>query len=281
MAKKSAPYGTWESPITADAITQDAVNIADVLVDPVTSTIYHLEERPSEEGRGVVVDTRVGKDVFGSGWNARTGVQEYGGAAAIAYGGFVFFSHVADNRVYRVKPGGEPEAVTPDNSNYRFADFTVHPKHPSLVVAIFEDHTKPEPANVVTQLCIIDTDKKSVTPIVSGADFYAVPRFSPSGTYLAWQQWFHPDMPWEGAEIRVAPVTVQDGVLHVAQAKYVAGKHKEISVTFPFWSSDDLLVFTSDESGYQNPGRTACLRTRSGRFCPLSFRKTLASRCGG
>ncbi|EPQ53311.1 alpha/beta-hydrolase [Gloeophyllum trabeum ATCC 11539] len=252
MAQKLAPYGTWTSPITAELITQSTINITDVLVDPVTGAIYHLEERPSEEGRAVVVETRTGQDVFGH-WSARTGVQEYGGAAVTAYGGFVYFSHVVDNRVYRVKKGEAPEAVTPDYPSHRFADFAVHPRYPSLLVAILEDHTKPEPANVVTQLCIIDTDAKSVTPVVSGADFYAVPRFSPSGTHLTWQQWFHPDMPWEGAEIHIAPVTVQDGQLHVAGSTYVAGKRKEISATYPFWCSDDLLIFTSDEAGYHNP----------------------------
>lgn len=94
-----------------------AVTVADILVDPTTSTIYHIESRPSEKGRNVVVNTATGQDVTsGKEWNFRTGVHEYGGASAIAHGGIVYFSDYGSDgngRVYRVKEGDEPEAVTP------------------------------------------------------------------------------------------------------------------------------------------------------------------------
>lgn len=45
-------------------------------MDPVTSTIYHIEQRANEGGRLVIVDTEKGVDVFGEGWNARNGVHE-------------------------------------------------------------------------------------------------------------------------------------------------------------------------------------------------------------
>lgn len=48
----------------------------EVIVDPVTSTVYHTERRPSEGGRNVLVNTETGLDVVGKGWNVRTGVQE-------------------------------------------------------------------------------------------------------------------------------------------------------------------------------------------------------------
>ncbi|KAE9393526.1 hypothetical protein BT96DRAFT_1050921, partial [Gymnopus androsaceus JB14] len=45
-------------------------------------------------------------------------------------------------------------------------------------------HTNDTPSTVVNTLVIIDTEKQVVTPLVSGADFYACPRFSPDGTKL-------------------------------------------------------------------------------------------------
>ena len=89
-------------------------------MDPVTSTIYHIESRPSDPlpGRNVLVHTTAKKDVVGPGWNVRTAVHEYGGAAAIAYDGVVYFSHLTDGRVYRVSEGTEPEAVTPSKRCY-------------------------------------------------------------------------------------------------------------------------------------------------------------------
>ena len=88
---------------------------ADVLVDPITSTIYHIESRPSDPvpGRNVLVNTATGNDIVGPDWNVRTMVHEYGGAAAIAYDGVVYFSHLDDGRVYLVSEGTQPEAVTP------------------------------------------------------------------------------------------------------------------------------------------------------------------------
>jgi dipeptidyl aminopeptidase/acylaminoacyl peptidase len=77
--------------------------------------------------------------------------------------------------------------------------------------------------------------------------------FSPDGNRFVWLQWFHPDMPWEGAEIHIADVTVVNGAIKLSNPVHVAGKRGEVSVSYPSWVSNDKLVFTSDESGYQNP----------------------------
>ncbi|EEB94948.1 hypothetical protein MPER_06162 [Moniliophthora perniciosa FA553] len=210
MSSQNAPYGTWTSPITAKAITGNSTSLVDILVDPVTSIIYHLEGRPSEAGRTALVDTRAGRDIIGPEWNATDGVHEYGGGAATVRDGFAYFSHYKDGRIYRVSvknDGGKPEPVTPDNLPYRFANFSIHPKYTNLMVAILEDHTNDKPSTVVNTLCLIDTTTKSVSPkLVGGTDFYAHPVFSADGNYLAWQQWSHPDMPWDGSELHVAGV---------------------------------------------------------------------------
>ncbi|KAF5375944.1 hypothetical protein D9615_008213 [Tricholomella constricta] len=251
----SAPYGTWSSPITAEAITKGAISFADVIVDPITSTTYHIEARPSEEGRNTLINTKTGQELTpGKEWNVRTGVHEYGGAPAIVYNDFAFFSRFNDGRVYRVKEGREPEAVTPDSDKaHRFANFDVHPKHTHLLVSVLEDHTIDQPAAIVNSLCIINTNTKTVHPLVSGADFYASPKFSPDGTRLAWQQWFHPDMPWEGGQIHIGDIIIESDTVTVKNTVHIAGETKKISAAFPSWANNDTLIFTSDESGYINP----------------------------
>lgn len=138
MTPKEAPYGTWTSPISAELIAQgvrlvsavtfgmfssdlpQGVGFDDVRVDSVTGKVYRLEARPTEAGRIVVVDTATSKDVFGPGWNARTGVHEYGGAASIVHGGVLYFSNFKDGRVYALKVEDEkskPIAVTPGASH--------------------------------------------------------------------------------------------------------------------------------------------------------------------
>ena len=103
--------------ISQPSSSRQAIGINSILIDPITSSIYHIEARPGEAGRCVIVDTRKEKDIFGPGWNARSRVEEYGGGAAIAYGGVVYFSSFTDLRVYSAdvssEKGAEPVAVTP------------------------------------------------------------------------------------------------------------------------------------------------------------------------
>ena len=136
---------------------------------------------------------------------------------------------------------------------HRYANFAVYPANSTLIVAVLEDHTDDTPSTVVNSLCVIDTATQHVYPLASGADFYASPAFSPDGQRFAWRQWFHPDMPWEGAEIHCADVQIEDGTLKLANLIHVAGKRGAISVFYPSWLSNRTLLFTSDESGYQNP----------------------------
>ncbi|KAJ6632595.1 alpha/beta-hydrolase [Mycena sp. CBHHK59/15] len=253
---RAAPYGTWVSPMTAENITKDSVKRTDILVDAITSVVYHLESRPSEGGRCVLVESHTGRDLVGRNWNVRTAVMEYGGAPAVVHGGVAYFSNFEDGRVYAVdvKEGSEPHAVTPESKVHRFADMHVHPKLPHFLVSILEDHSDATaPTSVVNTLCIINTTAQTVKPLASVADFYASPRFSPDGTHIVWQQWYLPDMPWQGAEILVADVLVEQDTLLIQNATHVAGQKTTNSVSYPGWATNNTLLFTSDQSGYQNP----------------------------
>lgn len=228
----------------------------------------------------MIVDSKSGKDVFGSGWNAKTRVQEYGGGAACVYGGVVYFSH-SDGRVYSLTPGNEPKAVTPGghldisrlttcfwNTNgshlfvcsdsvpfWRFANFSVHPIHRHLLVSILEDHTNDTPSTVETFLALINTSTQSVTIIAKGSDFYASPEFSPDGTHLAYQAWNHPHMPWQKSEVHVAEVAegANSQTLSLKERKRLAWDDRAVSVVYPKWLDKDTLFFLNDESGFQNP----------------------------
>lgn len=64
----------------------------------------------------MIVDVQSTNDVIPSGFNARNGVHEYGGAAAVVYDKVVLFSNYGDSRVYTVdaaSTGTAPVAVTP------------------------------------------------------------------------------------------------------------------------------------------------------------------------
>ncbi|RMF65623.1 MAG: S9 family peptidase, partial [Calditrichaeota bacterium] len=81
LTPKTAPYGSWKSPITSDLIVSETVRLGQIALDD--DSIYWLEMRPSEGGRNVVVRWHDGKtrDVTPNPFNARTTVHEYGGGA--------------------------------------------------------------------------------------------------------------------------------------------------------------------------------------------------------
>jgi dipeptidyl aminopeptidase/acylaminoacyl peptidase len=110
------------------------------------------------------------------------------------------------------------------------------------------------PSEVVNTLVVVNMTTQAVAVLVSGVDFYSSPRFSPDGTKLAWIEWTHPDMPFEGSQLYVANVVFQGGTYALADAKFIAGKPNTVSVVQALWASDDTLVFLSDEVvGYYNP----------------------------
>ncbi|KAG9098124.1 hypothetical protein FS749_004620 [Ceratobasidium sp. UAMH 11750] len=257
MSFAVAPFGSWVSPLTADVITEKTISISEVIVDAATGIIYHVEDRPHESGRRVLVQSDSGKDIFGSQWNARTGVHEYGGSAAAVYQDTVLFTDWTTKRVYVCTKSGdgwtEPKPVTPENTDHRFGEFRFHPKLPHLVICTLEDHTKPVPSDVVNTLVLIDTNAQTVSTIAEGADFYAFGRFSPDGQKLAWVQWWHPDMPWEGSELYVASLNLTSTSLSIERpSTLIAGARTTNSITQPNWSSPSKLIFLSDKTGFYN-----------------------------
>ena len=99
---RTSPYGSWRSPVTADAIVAGVIGLSQIQLDG--DDIYWVEQRPAEAGRNVVVRRRPGgviDDITPAGFNARTRVHEYGGGAYLVKQGTVWFSNFADQRLYR------------------------------------------------------------------------------------------------------------------------------------------------------------------------------------
>jgi len=238
---KTAPYGAWQSPITPDAIVADSLRLGQVAVDG--GAIYWTEGRPQERGRTVLVRRNPDgstTDLTPSPYNVRASAHEYGGGAFTVADGVVFFTNYGDHAVYRIDAGGVITALLAGDAR-RYADFIVDARRQRLI-AVCEDHRAGgEP---VTTLVAIGFDGTVVT-LASGADFYAAPRLSPDGTALAWIQWWHPNLPWDGTELRLA-LLAADGPLEAAQT--IAGAADE-SVFQPEWSPDGVLTFVSDRSG--------------------------------
>ena len=256
---QTSPYGSWKSPVTADLIVAGSVGLGDIAVDG--EDIYWVEGRPAEGGRSVIVRRAADgatRDVTPAPFNARTRVHEYGGGAFAVDAGTVFFSNFADQRIYRVGPGGEPRALTPEGP-LRYADAALDRRRGRLVCVI-EDHSGGEPVN---SIAAVDMKSGEVTVLVQGADFYAAPRLSPEGGRLAWLCWNYPEMPWDGCELWTAELGADGRPANLLRA---AGGRGE-SVFQPEWSPAGELFFVSDRTGWWNLYRLA--EEGAQALCPM------------
>jgi dipeptidyl aminopeptidase/acylaminoacyl peptidase len=244
--RQTSPYGSWRSPVTADAIVAGVVGLGQIQLD--RDDIYWVEQRPAEGGRNVVVRRRPDgsiTDITPPEYNARTRVHEYGGGAYLVREGTLWFSNFKDQRLYRQDPGKPPVAITPAQ-DIRHADLVFDHRHQRLI-AVREDHTTDLPAAVNSIVSLDPTGKTPARTLVQANDFYASPRVSPSGTHVSWLTWNHPNMPWDGTELWVAELT-SDG-LHAPRK--VAGGERE-SIFQPAWSPDGVLYFVSDRTNWWN-----------------------------
>jgi dipeptidyl aminopeptidase/acylaminoacyl peptidase len=253
-----ASFGSWKSPISAAMLVAKSVRFGDLSIGG--DTLYWLEGRPEEQGRYAIVRrTPDGKidDVLPPPWSARTTAHEYGGGALLAAGGIVYFSNYDDQRIWRVRPGDEPQPLTPEGKQ-RFADYVLDAERNRLI-SVCEDHgaDDAEPAN---RIVAVDLATGSVTPLVAGADFYSTPCVSPDGSQLAWLAWNHPNMPWDDTAAYVAPIHA-DGTL--GKSRLVAGGKHE-SIFQPVWSPDGTLYFVSDRTNWWN-----LYAERDGKVAPV------------
>jgi dipeptidyl aminopeptidase/acylaminoacyl peptidase len=250
MARRTAPYGSWASPLTAGLIAGGATNLTGVGASD--GRLYWSELRPSEGGRSAIMRLEAdgsAAELTPAEFNVRTQVHEYGGGAWWLHGSTLFFTNWNDQRLYRQDPGAAPVPITPEPGiprGLRYADGVVS-SDGRTVICVRERHV--EGREAFNEIVILPADG-SVEPddIVSGADFYSTPRLSPDGTKLAWLEWRHPNLPWDGTFLYVCDLTPEFGIRN---ATLVAGGMDE-SIFQPQWSPDGVLHFVSDRSAWWN-----------------------------
>lgn len=262
-----APYGEWTSPITA----LDTAQTGGVVAEPafVGDEVWWLELVPAEQGRMAV--RRRGADgepadVLPAPWNARSRVHEYGGGSWAQIDGDLVFTEFTDQRLYRMPASGTPTPLTPEGRGFRFGGIAIRrdallgtdadgrPVRADAVLAIRETHHGDGPSDLSRDVVLVPLDGSAaadasrMVSVAAGSWFFAQPTFSPNGRRLAWIAWDHPNMPWDGTELRVGDVG-DDG--RVTSWRTVLGGPRE-AVQQPEWIDDDTLYAVSDRSGWWN-----------------------------
>jgi dipeptidyl aminopeptidase/acylaminoacyl peptidase len=191
--------------------------------------LYYLEQRAAEGGRSVLVRQLADEATVGiketltpDDFNIRSHVHEYGGKAFLLADGYVWFSNDADSRIYKQKLSLEekPQALSVGDSQQMAVDFQLTAGGDYLIFV--QEHSIVDGENENTISCLSlhaepdgePSNRKPYT-LVSGADFYANPAISPDGAALAWIEWNHPQMPWDGSILKTGKLQIQQGRLTI------------------------------------------------------------------
>ncbi len=273
-SQTAAPFGSWQSPISAADLAASSHPVGGGRF--VGDEIWFTEQRPDQEGRysvrrvagpgvepaGVEPAGVEPMDILPAPWNARSRVHEYGGTSWVPYEGGLVCVEFSDQRLYVLAAGAsDPAPLTPAAGGMRFCDFHVRG---SELIAVREIHD-----SVLTRdICAVPldgsgaSDPEAIRSVVSGSHFLAYPRFSPDGSKLAWIAWEHPQMPWDGTELRVGSVV--DGI--VADWNVLIGSTTE-SVLQPSWDGPTALFAISDRTGWWNLYRVGLDGTAAALHC--------------
>lgn len=235
--------GTWPSPLTASMLAKSGN--ANLWPQVVGDDLWWDELRPSEDGRILVVSREHG-DLLARPWSASTQIHEYGGLSwlGIVKDGksLLYFINEKDQRIYVTEIGGEPSPITPvapEGEIHRYAEMI---KVGDEIWCIRELHQDGK----VTR-AIVAVGENGIRTLDSSSHFYSHLRISSDGAKLAWVCWEHPQMPWDGTEIKTAVINAGE----LSEVKVVAGGLEE-SCLGPEWGKSGELYFISDQSGWWN-----------------------------
>jgi len=234
-------YGLWSSPLSARSLAQ-GMAFADLAWDESGALVW-LERRPD---RGALVvhpgDCQAFRDL-NSDFSVRARLG-YGGGEFTVGQGQVYFVEAGSGRLYRqALAGGRPAPITP-----AFGAAASPALSPGgrllLYVHSYEGRDT---------LAIVDAQGQNWPQVlVSGADFYMQPAWHPDGRQIAWVEWDHPNMPWDGARLCLGELEAgpPGGLPRLKEARQVAGG-ENVSVFQPQFSPDGRwLAYVSDETGW-------------------------------
>ncbi|EFX01674.1 peptidase s9 prolyl oligopeptidase active site domain containing protein [Grosmannia clavigera kw1407] len=265
--KTVAPYGHWDSKISAEDATAGVRSLMSPRTCPHTGRAFFLVSTP--DGANTIVEAPASQkdeacSVLPDPWRVGTSVYEYGGLPyailppKVKQGQRIVFSDPRDNACCILDvDAGSVTTLVPGTPILRYGDFHVHPGSCDdvprpWILAVQEDHTHPEPAEVRNYIVGIHVDTGDVVRIVTGADFYSYPRFAPTiedGYRISWRQWDHPDLPFDGVTLHWAMWKPEEG--HdtcLSKVELVAGDKRQCIGEIA-WAPDGSVMFGMERTG--------------------------------
>ena len=259
MTKNIAANGTWPSQITP----QDVADKSPKLSEPIiyNEHIFWLQAQTSEKGRMCIMQKNTlsldskAEAILPSGFNVRSKVHEYGGGAYCVAKDQIAFVNSDDQQIYMFDYGSKNSATVYKltNTELRFADLHFAPTH-NMIFAVAEDHRATEIKNILVAIPLTHTQhglaESSLHIVHEGHDFYAYPRISPNGEYLAFITWDHPNMPWDNSCLRLC--SIRQNTLTPTITEITLREAQNESIFQPQWSPSNDLFFVSDRNNWWN-----------------------------
>ncbi len=232
------PYGLWTSSLTPKAMA-GSVSLREIGWAGDGETIVWAESR---DGRGVLLARRFDDAPWElTSEQSVSGGVGYGGGEFTVAGQSAYFA-ASDGRLYCVGlEEGAPVPLTPEFGSV--ASPSVSPDGKQVVYV----HTDGE----TDVLAAVDTDGDQwPQKIVQGADFYMHPAWQPEGDRIAWIEWDHPNMPWDGTRLKTASVSRVDGHLVLEDEQQWAGGESTSVLQPEFSPEGQRLAYASDQDGW-------------------------------
>lgn len=239
MTKHKRMYGLWPSPITPASLAA-SLRLNEPCWDTDGRTLGWSEGR-SDRGVLVVQENGGAPRDLNEDVSMRAFVGYGGGDFTLAHG-VAYFVGQHDQRIYRQPlAGGAPRPITPAFGAAPTPAVSPDGRWVAYV------HTYEN----VDAIAVVDTEGRSwPRRLAEGRDFYMQPAWHPAGDRLAWVEWDHPNMPWDGTELKVATLSFASGQPVISAAEVVAGG-PDVAIYQPLFTPDgSALLFISDESGW-------------------------------
>ncbi|MFB6262896.1 MAG: prolyl oligopeptidase family serine peptidase [Bradymonadaceae bacterium] len=232
------PHGLWDSLLSPETMAGD-LTLRDVAWSDETQTLVWQENRGGE-GRLVARRSNAAERDVTREHDVQGGVG-YGGGALAVHGDTVFF--VADEgRLHRsALDEGRATPIVPPHG--RTASPTVSPDGARVVFVHTDGDT-----DLLASVDAEGTDWP--TKLITGADFYMQPEWHPAGDRLAWIEWDHPNMPWDGTRLKSAEIHRTASGLVADESELWDGDERT-SILQPAFSPDgSRLAYISDRTGW-------------------------------
>ncbi len=235
----SQPYGAWASPISGASIA-GGLSLRDVQWSHAGDTLIWWENRAKTGVLQAQTGRQAPRDLTDATLNV-AGRVGYGGGAFTLGDGKVFFA--ANGRLHcQALAGGAPGAISPEFGSY--ASPAVSPDGQWIAFVHSYEH--------IDGLAIVDAAGEDFPrKLAYGTDFVMQPTWHPGGRHIAFIAWNHPQMPWNGTELRMVSLETDGAGLPKAQDIVTVAGDIETAIFQPEFSPDGrYLSYISDASGW-------------------------------